>query len=144
MQKNLLSFAPIWRGAAVKRQHTYLPQLNQLSHHHRRLAASDQNCPPIISRELDDVTFYSRRHAAPSSSLPLGVGSHDGACLPGASVLSLLVSSSAMPIRGLPPRPNVMHLVSTMHRPWKGSQIPLSCRHQVSYLFFDLYQLFPA
>ena len=37
-------FAPIWRGVAVKRQHTYLPLLS-----HNHLAASDQNCPPIIS-----------------------------------------------------------------------------------------------
>ena len=40
----LVSFAPIWQGVAVKRQHTYLPLLS-----HNHLAASDQNCPPIIS-----------------------------------------------------------------------------------------------
>jgi len=72
------------------------------------------------------------RYAAPSSPLPLAVGCHDDASLACASQLSLVFSnSSGMPIRRLPPRSHILHLLSKMHCTRKGSQIPLSYRHQV-------------
>ena len=121
-------FCSNFGGMAVKRQHTYIPPLRPLLSHH--LTALDQIRPPIIFSELD-VTFYSRRYASPPSPLPQGVGCHDGASIACASQLSLVLISSAMSICGLPPRSHIMHLLSTMHWPWKGPQIPLSCRHQV-------------